>query len=1037
VTDDPRVQQLLEELQASDSTPEVVCELYPELLPAVRKQWRRIQRLRADLDALFPAPDEPTPLPNGTDLPHVPGYEVEAVLGRGGMGIVFQARHLRLNRPVALKMVLAGAYADPLDLARFQREAEAAAGLRHPNIVQVYDVGESNGRPFFTMEYIEGGSLAKKLAGTPQLPQQAAQILVILAGAVQAAHDKGIVHRDLKPSNVLLTADEVPKISDFGLARRFEGEAGITRTGAAVGTPSYMAPEQARGEPYAVGPAADVYALGAILYELLTGRPPFRAATATETVQQVISQEPAPPSRLNDKVPRDLETICLKCLHKEPGRRYASALALADDLRRFGAGLPILARPVGRGERLWRWGRRNPMAAGLLASFLGLLILTIAVGFWFDGQRAERQGRAREAVEAALAQLPALRQQGRWPEAQAVLQQARSRLDDAGSVDLQQRLARAEEDLQLAATLEHIRLTPAIDGNRFDYPGMAEAYARAFEQAGLDIGRDKEDLAAQIRASDLRPQLVTALDHWAYVADARGDRQLMSRLLDLARRAHPDPEWGDHFRAVEVWQNPEALRRLAAAVRERLAKESLENGPPAMLLALLAKNLGQKDEQAELLLRDAQRQRPEDFWLNYALGEALLGAKPTEAVGFYRAALVTRPTVAEVHLQLGMALLRQRQLDEAIRACRQASQFAPNFATAHHNLGLCLQAKGRLDEAMTEFRHAIQLLPASNANFIAGAHHNLGMCWEAKDRLDEAMTEYNLAIQFDPKLAIAHHQLAICRHVRGRLDEAMTGYRQAIQLDPKGAPAHYQLGVCYYQRGELDEAVAECHRAHELDPELWQAHQLLSQMLASRGNWAQAAAFCARILKVGPTDNGDFWFEYAALLLLSGDRPGYARACANMVERCSKPGGLRVYHAARACTLAPHAVAVVSLPSRLVEKELQGSREYWSLTEQGALAYRADRFQEAVPLFEQSLKADPDAAPGRAVLNWLWLALANQRLGKAEEAQRWLGKAQAWLDQYGNRMPARAEEELGLGLHNWLEAHLLRREAETVLASMP
>jgi eukaryotic-like serine/threonine-protein kinase len=184
-------------------------------------------------------------------------------------------------------------------------------------------------------------------------------------------------------------------------------------------------------------------------------------------------------------------------------------------------------------------------------------------------------------------------------------------------------------------------------------------------------------------------------------------------------------------------------------------------------------------------------------------------------------------------------------------------------------------------------------------------------------------------------------------------------------------------------------------------------------------------------LKHGPTDDGHFWFEYAALLLLSGDRPGYVKACAHLVDRCGKDKGPRSYHVARACTLAPDAVADMSLPGRLAEKELRGSREFWSLTEQGALAYRAGRFQEAVPLFEQSLKAD--ATPGRAVLNWLWLALANQRLGKAEEARRWLGKAQAWLDQYGDGMPARAEAEVGLDLHNWLEAHVLRREAEALI----
>ena len=203
---------------------------------------------------------------------------------------------------------------------------------------------------------------------------------------------------------------------------------------------------------------------------------------------------------------------------------------------------------------------------------------------------------------------------------------------------------------------------------------------------------------------------------------------------------------------------------------------------------------------------------------------------------------------------------------------------------------------------------------------------------------------------------------------------------------------------------------------------------------AARRDWAQAADCYARGLTRGPTDDGHFWFEYAALLLLSGDRPGYVKACAHLVDRCGKDKGPRSYHVARACTLAPHAVADMSLPGRLAEKELKASaREFWSLTEQGALAYRAGRFQEAVPFFEQSLRADP--RPGRAVLNWLWLALANQRLGKAEEARRWLNKAQAWLDQYRDGMPARAEEELGLHLHNWLEAHVLRREAEALIQS--
>src|SRR5215472_12781191 len=287
--DDLRVQELLDELLDRQTTPEDVCGACVELLPVVRKRWQQICRARAELDALLPTGLDrglPTLPPEEPPLPAVPGYAVEAVLGHGGMGVVYKARHLRLNRVVALKMTLAGSYAGPHDRERFRREAEAVAALRHPNVVQLYDVGDADGRPYFTMEFMEGGSLAQKLAGKPQPARPGAQLVAILAEAVQAAHESGIVHRDLKPGNVLLAADGTPKITDFGLARRLDTEGGLTRTGTPLGTPSYMAPEQARGQARAVGPATDVYALGAILYELLTGRPPFRGETLAGTLLQ-------------------------------------------------------------------------------------------------------------------------------------------------------------------------------------------------------------------------------------------------------------------------------------------------------------------------------------------------------------------------------------------------------------------------------------------------------------------------------------------------------------------------------------------------------------------------------------------------------------------------------------------------------------------------------------------------------------------------------------------------------------------------------
>jgi serine/threonine-protein kinase len=305
----------------------------------------------------------------------VAGYEILGVLGRGAMGVVYKARQPGLKRVVALKMILAGDHAGKRELARFRTEAEAAARLHHPNIVQIYEVGEDNGLPYFSLEYVDGVSLSSRIDNAPQPPREAARIVQILALGMETAHQRGIIHRDLKPANVLVSADGTPKITDFGLAKRLEEDSGQTRSGTVLGTPSYMAPEQAEGRTEDVGPLSDVYSLGAILYEMLTGRAPFKAGSLLDTLQQVKTQEPVAPIQFAPSVPRDLETICLKCLQKDPGRRYASAAALADDLGRFLDGRPIVARPVSLPERFRRWTKRNPRVA-LLSS--GVLLLIVA-----------------------------------------------------------------------------------------------------------------------------------------------------------------------------------------------------------------------------------------------------------------------------------------------------------------------------------------------------------------------------------------------------------------------------------------------------------------------------------------------------------------------------------------------------------------------------------------------------------------------------------------------------------------------------------
>jgi WD40 repeat protein/tetratricopeptide (TPR) repeat protein len=337
----------------------------------------------------------------------VPGYEILDELGRGGMGVVYKARQVRLNRVVALKMVLGGGHAGEEGLARFQIEAEAVARLQHPHIVQIHEIGEHQGLPYFSLEFCAGGSLEKKLGGTPLPPREAAVLVEILARAMDAAHRAGIIHRDLKPANILLSFshsppasagaalaggerlnDAVPKITDFGLAKRLDGGPGRTETGAMMGTASYMAPEQAGGQSKQVGPLADVYALGAILYECLTGRPPFKAATSFDTMLLVLSEEPVLPRLLQPRTPRDLETICLKCLRKEPVKRYASAQELAEDLQRFLAGEPIKARPVGAVERAWRWGRRHRTLVSVVTVVLAAVLLS---GILFrSSQKARR-----------------------------------------------------------------------------------------------------------------------------------------------------------------------------------------------------------------------------------------------------------------------------------------------------------------------------------------------------------------------------------------------------------------------------------------------------------------------------------------------------------------------------------------------------------------------------------------------------------------------------------------------------------------------
>ena len=476
-------------------------------------------------------------------FPQVPGYEILRELGRGGMGVVYLAQQSALGRQVALKMILHADQAGAEVLDRFRAEARAVASLRHPNIVQIHEVSEHNGQPFFSLELVEGGSLARRLDGKPQPPTEAARLVELLARAIQAAHLQSIVHRDLEPANILLDAaplaDCVPKIADFGLAKDLTDASGRTRTGAAVGTPAYMAPEQASAKAGKVGPMTDVYALGVILYEMLCGRPPF-VGDVHSVVADVVATEPLAPRRLNRQVPRDLETICLKCLQKEPRQRYGSAWELAEELRRYQQGEPIQARPLRLGGRLLRWARRRPALAAVYA----LLLLVLGLGGLGSGavllwQRAEEaRGEAdRKRREAVKAQEVAEKARGQLAQekrtTEAALKLTEGAREEAERKRAEAVKARTEtEKARLAVAYEKQQTEAALKQEQDALQRLAKAsYYHRVEIAHRDW-RDNDVARAELLL-DACPKKLRGWE-WFYVK-----RLCHSHLLNLEGHTFP------------------------------------------------------------------------------------------------------------------------------------------------------------------------------------------------------------------------------------------------------------------------------------------------------------------------------------------------------------------------------------------------------------------------------------------------------------------------------------------------------------------
>jgi len=764
----------------------------------------------------LPATPDPDPTPalvgetgppvrrSDTPAPSLAGYEVLEELGRGGMGIVYKARQVALHRLVAVKMMRAGLEAGPDEVARFRTEAEAVARLQHPNIIQIHEVGEADGRPYLALEFVDGLGLNKYLAGTPQPPRAAAGLVEKLARAMCAAHQRGIVHRDLKPSNILLAgegitppgvgvgagplpalADLVPKITDFGLAKLLPGEAGAmtaneqTQSGAVLGTPSYMAPEQARGRSKEVGPAADVYALGAILYEMLTGRPPFKGESAWETLRQVINEEPVPPTRLQPGLPRDVETICLKCLQKEPRRRYESADALADDLGRFAAGRPIRARPVGAAGRLWRWGRREPVVAGLLAALLLGLIggLTGLALLWRRAEtnyaesrrqydRAEESSRdARRAVEEMLGEV------------------AEERLKDIPEMEPVQRAL-----LEKAAAFYEKFLE-----ERGDDPALREEAARAYSRLGLinmRLNRIPESEAAYRKALAM---------HTALAEEAPGEpryRRLMASDL-LGGLAHLYLSGNRFAEAQEVLQR-------ARQILEPLAAEHTDAIEYQVALADCDNNLG------SLWMSTGHLDQAEEAFGNSLRIRDRLARERPAVVQFRNKLAASHNNLARVYQNSKRTDRAEAEFKEAVALWDgllhdnpAASEYRRALGLCHNNLGwLYLAHLGQPSKAEASFRQALRIrekLAQEHPYFVgdqtdlAETYRQLGSLCERLGRPDEfegfelkALEIMELYPSDVPKyrfdLANTYQQLAWQCYTTGKKDKAELFYDKALAL---------------------------------------------------------------------------------------------------------------------------------------------------------------------------------------------------------------------------------------------------------------
>ncbi|MGO9921446.1 MAG: protein kinase domain-containing protein [Isosphaeraceae bacterium] len=818
---------------------------------------------------------QPHEVPAGRPL--VPGYVVMNWLGEGGMGVVYKARQIGLNRLVALKMIREDRQAGTGLLSRFLVEAEAVARLGHPNIIQIYDIGTADGRPFFALELLTGGSLKDHLAGNPQPPRQAAELVETLARAVHAAHQAGIVHRDLKPSNVLLTVAGVPKISDFGLAKLLDAQSARTFSGQVVGTPSYMAPEQAV-DSRLVGPAADVYALGAILYEMLTGRPPFKGETPLETVRQVLHDEPVSPTRLMPRVARDLETICLKCLAKNQHRRYESALALAGDLRRFLDGEPIKARPVVFWERAAKWARRRPAAAMfltlgtvvILGSFVGIVryqqkreeehsrIMTLELDATSTIKAAKKEIERKELNEAKailsglLGQIRGERQANlrRLTQDTATLLQevegllAEQHAQDEGKARYREFLDLQKQALFQATSYTGLNLPTDVGATRV----AAEAALGKFAVAGAGDSRALAELPQSFTESERDNIARGCYELLLVLAEVEPDPTSGLRVLDQAARLPVAPTMAYHRRRAACLEQAGNLVE-ASAERRRAAEQ--QRATPFDHFWMGQEDYRRRDFTAALdHFNAALQEQPDHFWAQCVSAVCLLQLhRPAEAVPRLDACLASDPEFAWLYLLRGFA---SSQLGADLLGLAEKK---PAGKIAAQN-----RANRHFEDAQADYQRALKLLGSKpNADLRYALLVNQGMLAFVRRQLPRAAADLRAAAQLNPREVTALTALARVYLEQDRPDEALAQCSRAIALQPR-RPDLYRARADI-NRGRRDATPDQRARAlRDLDQaialerpgsrNLAQDYTNRARLLALDHRDAQALEACNAALKI-------------------------------------------------------------------------------------------------------------------------------------------------------------------------------------------